>query len=111
MSYLDAYLGPWTEKEAHHLLRRTTYSPSQAMVEIAVIDGLSQTLNSLFAIHPLPEPPVKYVPDGTTGQALNDPGATQGNTWVNAPAKLTSPDPEIVNRSIVTKRYRYGPTS
>lgn len=104
MAYLDPHIGSWTEKEARHLLRRATYGPSQAMVETAVADGLATTLNSLFTLNPLPDPPVKYVPDGTGRGELNDPGAIQGATWVNAAPMPNSPDPMLNNRIIMARR-------
>ena len=55
------------------------------MVNDAVGFGLAGTISELFTIQPMPAPPVKSIPDGTNSNQLDDPGATYGQTWVNAP--------------------------
>lgn len=90
MPYLDEYTGNWTATQARHLLRRTTFGPSIQMVNTAVNLGLDGTIDELFAPLPMPDPPVKSIPDGTGNNQLNDPGAVYGETWVNA-----SPFPNV----------------
>lgn len=83
MPYLDPYSGSWTQKEARHLLRRTSFGVSQSLVNEAVSLGVSATINKLFTENALPDAPLKYVLDGlSNGEAL-DPSASYGETWVN----------------------------
>lgn len=81
---LAPYAGPWTVREAGHLLRRTTFGPTMAQLHDAVADGLSATLGALFAPTPPPPPPVYY-------NYNNDPGAANGETWVGVPAPVPAP--------------------
>lgn len=105
MPYLAPYTGSWTSIEARHLLRRTTCGPSDSMVDTAVQNGLSATLNALFANNPLPAPPLKYQPDGTGPNAIDDPGATFGNTWVNADP-FPNVNPPIVRNRVIRSRSK-----
>jgi uncharacterized protein (DUF1800 family) len=98
MPYLDEYTGNWTSAQARHLLRRTTFGPSVQMVTNSVNLGLNGTINALFAPLALPAPPVKTIPDGTGNNQLNDPGATYGQTWVNAPPFPNINPPMLRNR-------------
>ncbi|MCU0319222.1 MAG: DUF1800 domain-containing protein [Flavobacteriales bacterium] len=98
MPYLDPYTGEWTHQQARHLLRRTTFGPSQAMVEAAVSLGLGGTLAQLFTVQPMPDPPVKSVPDGTGNNQLNDPDALYGETWVNGTPFPNISPPMLRNR-------------
>jgi hypothetical protein len=83
MPHLQPFSGNWTSKEARHLLKRTSFGITQTLVNEAVSLGLIETINTLFAENPLPEPPLKYVLEGTeNGQAI-DPDANYGETWVN----------------------------
>jgi hypothetical protein len=104
MSHLDPFSGNWTSKEARHLLKRTSFGVTQSLVNEAVSLGLTETINTLFAENPLPEPPLKYVLEGTeNGQAI-DPDANYGETWVNGNVK-----PVIdasTSSSTVILRYR-----
>ena len=87
MSHLDSFSGNWTSKEARHLLKRTSFGVTQSLVNEAVSLGLTETINTLFAENPLPEPPLKYVLEGTeNGQAI-DPDTNYGKTWVNGNVK------------------------
>lgn len=98
MPYLDKYLGTWSFKEAKHLLTRTTFGPSQQMISSAIALGLAGTIDKLFTVLPLPEPPLKSVPDGTGNNQFNDPGAKYGETWVNAPPFPNINPPMLRNR-------------
>ena len=83
MPYLDPYSGSWTAKEARHLLKRSSFGVTQTMVNTSVSDGLLETINKLFTTEPLPDPPLKFVPDGLgTGEVI-DPDANYEETWVN----------------------------
>ena len=84
MPYLDTYSGPWTKQQAKHLLNRTTFGPSQAMIDESTALGLQETIDLLFAEVPLPDPPVKAIPDGDNPFQLNDPGALYGEPWIDA---------------------------
>jgi uncharacterized protein (DUF1800 family) len=98
MPYLDVYSGNWTSIQARHLLRRTTFGPSVQMVDSSVNLGLNETIDALFAPLATPNPPVKSIPDGTGSNDLNDPGATYGQTWINAPAFPNLNPPMLRNR-------------
>ena len=98
MPYLDEYSGNWTATQARHLLRRTTFGPSVQMVDTSINLGLNGTINALFAPLATPAPPLKSIPDGTGNNQLNDPGATYGQTWVNAPAFPNINPPMLRNR-------------
>lgn len=74
MALLDAYNGPWTEAEAAHLLRRTTFGCNPQQTAQAASLGLTATLDALLKVQPAPEPPV-------------DP--TTGNTFVTGTIDLT----------------------
>jgi hypothetical protein len=105
MPYLDAYSGSWTAAQARHLLRRTTFGPSIQMVNTAVNLGLNGTIDQLFIPLPMPAPPVKSIPDGTGGNQLNDPGATYGQTWVNA-VPFPNVNPPMLRNRILRSRSK-----
>ncbi len=100
MSYLEKFTGDWNSAQARHLLRRTTFGPLQEEVENAVQLGLDGTLDALFAAVNNPDPPVKYLPDGSGSNALNDPGAKQGETWIQADPFPSVNPPMLRNRVI-----------
>jgi uncharacterized protein (DUF1800 family) len=105
MPYLDEYSGNWTVVQARHLLRRATFGPSVQMVDNAVNLGLNGTINALFAPLPLPAPPLKSIPDGTGSNQLNDPGATYGQTWVNA-APFPNINPPMLRNRVLRSRSK-----
>jgi uncharacterized protein (DUF1800 family) len=79
---LNPYVGPWTKKEAGHLLRRTMFGATNQQILDAVNNGLPATVASLLQVVSIP-PPVAF-----------DPGETivaQGTTWVNAVYPATQP--------------------
>ncbi|MBK6782662.1 MAG: hypothetical protein IPG79_02095 [Saprospiraceae bacterium] len=80
MPYLDEYTGSWSAIQARHLLKRTTFGPSVQMVDTSIGLGLNGTIETLFAPLPMPDPPLKSIPDGTGNNQLNDPGALYGET-------------------------------
>ena len=103
MPYLDTFSGSWTAKEARHLLKRTSFGVTQDLVTSSVTLGLSSTINTLFEEKPLPSPPLKFLFDGadSSNDEIEDPGASYGETWVNAPAY-----PEISEGQNRTKIYK-----
>ena len=98
MPNLDAFSGTWSAKEARHLLKRTTFGVTQTLIEEAQSSGLSATIDKLFEVKPMPETPLKYEPDGTGRNEVNDPDVNYGETWVNAPAYPNLPTSQERNR-------------
>ena len=98
MPNLDAFSGTWSAKEARHLLKRTTFGVTQTLIEEAQSSGLSATIDKLFEVKPMPETPLKYEPDGTGRNEVNDPDVNYGETWVNAP-----PSPDLPTSSEISK--------
>jgi len=87
---LTAYMGPWTIREASHLLRRTTFGPNQAMIEEALTLGRAGTVKMLFDKTVPSPPPVRYtldeaIPGVDIYPVLKDPDVAFGETWVNEP--------------------------
>jgi uncharacterized protein (DUF1800 family) len=105
MPYLDVYSGNWTSAQARHLLRRTTFGPSIQMVANSVNLGLNGTIDALFAPLATPAPPLKSIPDGTGNNQLNDPGATYGQTWVNA-APFPNINPPMLRNRVLRSRSK-----
>jgi hypothetical protein len=83
MPYLDTYSGNWTPKEARHLLKRASFGITQSLVSEAVSLGLTNTIDKLFTVNSLPDPPLKYTLDGTENGEVSDPDANYGETWLN----------------------------
>lgn len=78
---LSKYSGPWTELQAKHLLKRTTFGAAYADIRRfsslsmdACVDELIQTIENE------PTPPVNNYSPGTP-----DPNIAAGETWVNDP--------------------------
>lgn len=76
---INKYAGPWTLREAAHLLRRSTFGPTRQMMLDAVSMGLDQTMDALFQPGQLAERPLNYY-------NANDPEVPIGSTWINADA-------------------------
>lgn len=74
---LNPYSGPWGFDQAKHLLRRAMIGPDKEQIKQAVQDGLSVTINKLFAAQAEPAPPVNY-------NFTKDPYCAIGQSWVNA---------------------------
>ena len=68
----------WSTKTAAHLLRRTMFGPTRAEIQQAASQSIDATLATLFAVQPLPNPPVGPAP------------LLSGQTWVNAPFDATN---------------------
>ncbi len=105
---IEVYDGPWTEKEASHLLRRTMFGPSQSLIQECVDLGLQGTIDLMLENTIPNEPPVRHTLDETIpGQAylpvFTDPNIAYGETWVNEPPIPNSGNAEI-DQNII--RYR-----
>ncbi|MBK6362136.1 MAG: DUF1800 domain-containing protein [Saprospiraceae bacterium] len=105
MPYLDEYTGSWSAIQARHLLKRTTFGPSVQMVDTSIGLGLNGTIETLFAPLPMPDPPLKSIPDGTGNNQLNDPGALYGETWVNA-APFPNINPPMLRNRVLRSRSK-----
>ncbi|MGB4970704.1 MAG: hypothetical protein WBO31_14310, partial [Saprospiraceae bacterium] len=55
---LDPYTGPWTQKQALHLLRRLCFGVKKQDVVKVVGQGLSNALKDLLTLDPTPADPV-----------------------------------------------------
>jgi uncharacterized protein (DUF1800 family) len=99
MASLTPYSGPWTRREAAHLLRRAGFGATLADIDASVKGGMQSTLKSLFTPLPTPVPPVntddnsKWVPDAgkvwTSTFVLsdqNDPSTQTAYNLVKGPA-------------------------
>jgi len=64
MAELDPYTGPWTRREASHLLRRACFGASLADIDKVVADGRAASLDAIFTPLPAPADPI----DPLTGQ-------------------------------------------
>ena len=87
---LSPYQGPWTIREASHLLRRTTFGPTQEMIAEAIALGKNDAIRRLFANAVPSAPPVRYtldeaIPGNDLFPVLRDPDVPFGETWVNEP--------------------------
>ena len=100
---LAPYTGPWTVREAGHLMRRATFGPDQSTVDEVINLGLDATIDRLFsAAHELPDPPVKWILDAPVDNRLyrrlipfvEDPEVSYGDTWVNARLVPSTGDPQ-----------------
>jgi uncharacterized protein (DUF1800 family) len=103
MPYLDTYKGSWTAKEARHLLKRASFGISESLVNSTISLGLSKTIDTLFTVQDLPDPPVKYYPDGDNSDQIDDPGAKYGETWVHADPIPFTTSTEEQNRILRTR--------
>ena len=75
---LDPYAGPFTRREAGHLLRRTTFGVTRARVDEAVALGPGAAVDRLLAAQPPLAPPLNHFFE-------DHPGVPVGATWVDAP--------------------------
>lgn len=72
---MTPYTGPWTKAEAAHLLRRTTFGPTNQQMLDAETNGMNATVTSLLQL-PTATQPLAYLPEETI--------VPFGSTWVNA---------------------------
>jgi uncharacterized protein (DUF1800 family) len=75
---LNSFTGPWTNREAAHLLRRTVAGADFDMIQKATEMGMDALLDTLLSDIPLPSPPLNY-------NFPNDPNVPEGETWIGAP--------------------------
>lgn len=68
MGALDRYTGPWDERRAAHLMRRTTFCTRPSIARDLAAKPLAQVIDELLADKPAPPPPV-------------DPGLSTQGTW------------------------------
>jgi len=83
LSGIQPYSGPWTSKEALHLLRRTLFGAKKTDVDFFTGMTMNQAVDYLLTVPDgQPEPPLKTYANSTTP---NDPDAAipSGSTWVN----------------------------
>lgn len=84
---LDPYTGPWTQREATHLLRRLCFGVKKPDIDQAVSKGFANSLNDLLKIDAIPSPPLNVY-----AVSLNDdPDVPFGQTFVNAPINAALP--------------------
>ena len=107
---LDPYTGPWTIKEASHLLRRATFGPNQEMIAKSISLGLSSTINELFDNAVPSAPPVIFTlteepTDPTIFSVFDDPFVPYGETWVNEPPLVDTGD-QVLDQQILNNRTR-----
>lgn len=100
MPYLDTFTGEWNTKNARHLLKRCSFGITPNLIKESVTLGLQGTINKLFEVKSLPNPPLKYELDGTSRTEVNDPDVNYGETWVNAPPIPNLPTNQEKNKAI-----------
>ncbi len=75
---LSPYDGPWTQKEARHLLSRTVFGHRYSTMQQCTADGLDVSLAKLLTARENVDLPIYYNYD-------DDPNVPNGETWVNTP--------------------------
>ncbi|WP_020537936.1 DUF1800 domain-containing protein [Lewinella cohaerens] len=98
---LEPYAGVWEQAQAAHLLRRTTFGPNKATLQLALDQGLDATILQLFTDLPLPEPPRYY--DTEEG---DDPNVLPEESWINMP--LPEEGNVLPNRSRSLQAWTMG---
>ena len=96
MPSLDTFSGNFTEKEARHLLKRTSFGITETLVSEAINLGLTETIDKLFTSTSLTNLPLKYPSD----DELVDPDAQYGETWVHGKASPDIDDKSLRNKVI-----------
>ena len=71
---LSPYNGPWTEKEAAHLLHRTLFGARYEQIQTSITNGVNTTVDNLLLSNTF-MPPLAY----TSNEAI----ATLGTPWNN----------------------------
>jgi uncharacterized protein (DUF1800 family) len=98
---LFPFNGEWTFARAAHLLRRSTFGPTKALIEQALELGLESTMEKLFQPLPLPAPPVNIERD-------EDRNVPYGETWVNAPYSTRNFGKEVGARERSLRGWAMG---
>ncbi|TAE56727.1 MAG: DUF1800 domain-containing protein [Bacteroidetes bacterium] len=81
-SGLTPYSGPWTKRQALHLLRRTLFgAKKQEVLDTLDLGGPFAAVNALMTTGTPPPPPV----NNYNSDRASDPAVPFGETWVNAP--------------------------
>lgn len=102
---LNPYSGPWTETQAIHLLRRTTFGFAPDQVDTFVQAGMQAAVDQILDVSgPAPSPPVNVY--STTAEP--DPDCAYGTTWVNAPFNLALPPQYFQARTDTLKAWWAG---
>ncbi len=73
---LQPYSGPWTDKEASHLLRRTVFGHNFESLTSVINAGMNTTVDFILRSIDPPEPPLNY-------NTTEDPDVAIGETWVD----------------------------
>lgn len=94
---LQAYQGPWTTKQASHLLRRTMYGSTNEDISVATELGLEQSINTLTAERDMPSHPINYY-------YQRDPLVPVGSTWVDKPFTRGENRNQIINSRLRSLR-------
>lgn len=76
---LEAYTGTWGMDQMLHLLRRTTFGVSRDDLTTIKTKTLSETVDLLLSVQPIPSPPVNNY-----STSADPSGVLPGETWVNA---------------------------
>ncbi|MBK8954753.1 MAG: DUF1800 domain-containing protein [Saprospiraceae bacterium] len=84
---LDPYSGPWTSREATHLLRRLCFGVKLPDIQLSVNKGLSKSLDDLLTVDAIPSPPLNVY----AVSANDDPDVPFGKTFINAPINANLP--------------------
>ncbi len=84
---LDPYQGPWTQAQAAHLLRRTTFGVKYAQVQQLLALGNAQAAVDAILNVPTtpPDPPINNYNSPNSVPPYADPNVPSGQTWINAP--------------------------
>jgi len=82
---LNPYSGQWTFAEAAHLLRRTTFGPTNEQIKEAATQGIDATVQQLLTTEEMPSPPINF-------NFQDDPNTPIGETWINQPNDPTIPN-------------------
>ena len=82
-SGFEQYTGPWTIDQVRHLLRRTTFGPAKADVDVVSAMSMSAAVDMLLA----PGPDEASAPLATDAREL----VPVGSTWVNSLYKSADP--------------------
>ncbi|MBK8654805.1 MAG: hypothetical protein IPN20_13095 [Haliscomenobacter sp.] len=77
---LEPYTGSWSAQQAAHLLRRATFGPTIELIRQSADEGLSATLDRLFAEPPLPDKPLNLGMLPMQPYRLERPGLTRPST-------------------------------
>ncbi len=104
LAALDPYSGPWTKKQAVHLLRRLLFGVSPQDVDKVLSQGMTAALNDLLSVDPIPTPPLNVY-----STALKpDPDVPFGQTFVNAAINAALPPEYYQMRTDVLKAWWVG---